>query len=318
MKLSLFKGDVENISKLSDRPNIENGYTSNTLKALFDKSGVDIKEYINTVLIEELASTAFDASGAERIGSAIIDTVPGETVQEKLVALSNQINGLANGTIPDGSITPEKFSPVISAFLTSASIRSKVFDKPGEHSFAVERSGTYKFTMSGGGAGGGVDPSNIHHQLGGGGGASVILWIDLKEGDSCTLSVGEGGEGMTTDGTAFVSHAKAGGNTMLTVNGKVIATAEGGMVGKERRAMAIGGSINHNGGYPKSGKYYGTTGGEVVFDLGGDSFLGEGAAYISDVPGIGGGGYAGKYHGSGVYKKGYSGGNGCVIVEYMM
>ena len=139
MKITSFSKDVENISKLSDRPNIENGYTANALKELFDKAGVDIKEYINTVLIEELASTADYSSGADRIGSGNIDTVPGETVQEKLTTLSVQVNNLANGVIPDGSVTPDKFSPEIANFLRTASIRAEFYGNVGKSTFVVER-----------------------------------------------------------------------------------------------------------------------------------------------------------------------------------
>ena len=49
MKITSFAKDVKNISKLSDRPNIENGYSPAALKELFDKAGVDIKEYINKI-----------------------------------------------------------------------------------------------------------------------------------------------------------------------------------------------------------------------------------------------------------------------------
>ena len=317
MKITLFSKDVENISKLSDRPNIENGYTANALKEIFDKAGVDIKEYINNVLIEELASRADHYSGADKIGSGTIDTVPGETLQDKLVVLSAQVNDLANGTIPDGSVTPDKFSPEVAAFLTSASIRAKMFTKVGSNTFTVPRDGTYKFTVVGAGAGGGVDNSLALRKQGGGSGAVAVLWIDLRAGDVCVMSIGEGGEGQAVDGTNLVDDAKDGGSTTLTINGVTVATAGGGLFGMERRAVAMGGTYNISGGYPKAEECYGNTFGDMEFSIGGDTILGNGGAFADDAVGIGGGGYAGRYIGSGIYYKGYRGGDGAVLVEYM-
>lgn len=54
MAITLFNKDVENISQLSDLPNAEEGYSSAELKAIFDKAGVDIKDFINNSLIPEL------------------------------------------------------------------------------------------------------------------------------------------------------------------------------------------------------------------------------------------------------------------------
>ena len=54
MAITLFNKDVENVSQLSDLPNSEQGLTSAQLKAVFDKAGVDIKDFLNTSLIPEL------------------------------------------------------------------------------------------------------------------------------------------------------------------------------------------------------------------------------------------------------------------------
>jgi len=315
--MTRFNDDVENISKLSDRPNIEDGYTAASLKALFDKAGVDIKKYINTVLLPELESTKAGESGADKIGSAPIASVPGNSVQAKLKALSEQINGIVNGTIPDGSVTPEKFSPEIAAFLTSASIRVNLYTEPGSHTFTVSRDGTYKFTVTGGGGGGGVDPDNTSHKLGGGGGATAVVFADLKSGDVCLLNVGAGGHGLVVTGNSLTTHASDGTGSSLTVNGALVATAEGGCAKKGKRAVATGGQINYSGGYPKAGDYYGTTGGEIELCFGGDSKLGNGAAFSEDTPGIGGGGCCGRYYGSGIYGAGTDGGSGAVMIEYM-
>lgn len=54
MAIPLFNVDVENVSLLSDLPNSEDGLTSAQLKAVFDKAGVDIKDYINSTLVPNI------------------------------------------------------------------------------------------------------------------------------------------------------------------------------------------------------------------------------------------------------------------------
>ena len=317
MKLTNFNKEVDNISRLSDRPNVEDGYTAASLKALFDKAGVDIKDYINQVLLPELEATKNGESGADRIGSGEIPSVPGSSVQAKLISLSEQVNGIVNGVIPDGSVTPEKFAPEIAAFLTSASMRVNMYTEPGTHTFTVGRDGTYKFTLTGGGGGGGVELSNTHRKLGGGGGATAVVFVDLKAGDECILNVGMGGQGLQVTGSTLTAHAAEGKESTLSVNGTLIAKAGGGCADIGKRAVASGGTINYSGGYPKAGDYYGTTGGDIELCFGGDSVLGNGASFKDDVPGIGGGGCSGKYYGSATYGAGTNGGNGAVMIEYM-
>ncbi len=315
MKLTSFNCDVNNVSKLADRPNIENGYTSSALKEIFDKAGVDIKDYINTVLIEELASAADGKSGADRIGSGTIDAVVGDTVQDKLVTMSRRINDLANGTLPDGSVTPEKFSPVIASFLTSASVRAEIYKTPGNYTFEVKRNGTYKITLVGGGSGGGVSHVNSYCSLAGGGGASALLWLDLEEGERCQIKVGKGGSGLKVVGTVFESNPEPGEDTSFSLNGELVATAGGAPFGLEKRAVAEGGDVNYSGGYPKAGDYFSS--GTLEYTIGGDSYLGNGAAFVNDIAGIGGGGYVGKYLGNSIYYAGGNGGDGAVIIEYI-
>ncbi len=318
MKLTTLKEDLKNISKLPDRPNLEAGYTSEEVKALFDKAGESIKNYINTVLIEEISSTAHSSSGADRVGSGEIDTLPGDTVQEKLISAASQIKDLANGTLPDGSVTPEKFSPEISAFLTSASVRCDKFFEVGEHTFTVERDGTYKVTAVGGGAGGGMDPADLLHSLGGGAGASAVAWLELEKGDVLTLNIGAGGKGLYTNEKGNYVNAESGENTTVKLGSETLITAEGGLLSLGSVAKAVGGDLNYSGGYAKVGRFYNSSSSPaVLFTVGGDSLLGRGACFESDMAGIGGGGFAGKNISAGVYVDGTDGGNGAVIIEYM-
>lgn len=57
MAYTRFNTDVENVSHLSDLPNEEDGLSAAALKAVFDKAGVDIKDFINNTLIPELSAS---------------------------------------------------------------------------------------------------------------------------------------------------------------------------------------------------------------------------------------------------------------------
>lgn len=54
MALTKMTEDVNNIQKLSDRPNEIDGLTSAELKEKFDKAGADIQTYLNSTLTTEL------------------------------------------------------------------------------------------------------------------------------------------------------------------------------------------------------------------------------------------------------------------------
>ena len=57
MAIPLFEEDMEIISKLGTRPKEENGVSESQLKALFDRSGVLIKKFLNEVLIPQMNMT---------------------------------------------------------------------------------------------------------------------------------------------------------------------------------------------------------------------------------------------------------------------
>lgn len=54
MALTKLTADLKNIQKLSDTPNTTEGLTADELKALWDKAGTDIQDYINDILTVEL------------------------------------------------------------------------------------------------------------------------------------------------------------------------------------------------------------------------------------------------------------------------
>jgi hypothetical protein len=77
MSLSKFTGDTNNIQSLPDQPSI----SASELKAKFDKTGADIKEYINNTLTEE------------------IDTELGNKANSNNVYNKNEVDELTNGII---------------------------------------------------------------------------------------------------------------------------------------------------------------------------------------------------------------------------
>lgn len=54
MALTKMTTSVTNIQSLSDLPNTTDGLTSSELKTRFDKAGMDLKDYLNATLTEEL------------------------------------------------------------------------------------------------------------------------------------------------------------------------------------------------------------------------------------------------------------------------
>jgi hypothetical protein len=72
--------DMDVIAKLADRPNDTQGLTAAQLKARFDKSGVDIQDYINNTLLPYLESDA----AAGNMGIDPITGLDAETVQAAL------------------------------------------------------------------------------------------------------------------------------------------------------------------------------------------------------------------------------------------
>ena len=107
MAFTRMTASVENVSALANKPNVEGTPPLNPdqLKAVFDKAGVDIQDYINNTLLDEM-----EADGAENIGVTEITGVNGDTVQDALEDLKSQLDGVSQGSVPVGSITTEKLA----------------------------------------------------------------------------------------------------------------------------------------------------------------------------------------------------------------
>jgi len=69
-----------------------------------------LKAYLNGTLIAELESAEAGQSGADRIGSAAIAYVAGDTVRAQIADIKRQIDDVSAGTLPDGTITANKLA----------------------------------------------------------------------------------------------------------------------------------------------------------------------------------------------------------------
>ena len=69
-----------------------------------------LRDYINDTLLLALESKAAGQSGAERIGSAAIDSVFGDTVYAQIADIKAQIDNIVAGSVADGTITEHKLA----------------------------------------------------------------------------------------------------------------------------------------------------------------------------------------------------------------
>lgn len=94
---------VRVIRDLPNRPTGTGHMSAAALKAAFDQAAENIKTAVNQ-MIGQLESSG----GAAEIGFRRSAEVPADTVQDAIENVQSQIAGVALGSIPDGSITPEK------------------------------------------------------------------------------------------------------------------------------------------------------------------------------------------------------------------
>lgn len=319
MKFRTLDSDLSNVSKLPDTPTLENGYTPDALKKTFDRAGEQIREYINGVLIEELESFEAQKSGADKIGSGYIETVSGSSVQEKLENLASQVQDISNATIPDGTITPEKFLPSVEKFITEGSEHYAFYSEPGTYTFIPTRNGNHRITVQGAGGGGStIDTYSV--PCGGSSGAACIGWFFLEKGKEYTVNVGEGGKCLTlNENSKLVSEAEKGGSSSFFDGETELLFADGGGVKKNISGVALsrGGVICKSGEFPLVSdiKYSDT----LSFAIGAPSHFSSCTKYYTIEAGAGAGGYGADYSLSlGKYSTaGSRGGNGAVLIEWM-
>lgn len=81
--------------------------TSDQVKANFDSRAEELKDKVNA-LIDDLMATTNGDSGAHNIGVQPIEGLTGNNLYEVLQSIKNSISSVALGTIPDNSITNSK------------------------------------------------------------------------------------------------------------------------------------------------------------------------------------------------------------------
>lgn len=315
MKFTSFDKNVSHVASLPDTPTLENGYTSTALKQTFDRAGEEIKEYINETLLFEL-----EGEGASvKIGCSPIETVEGTNVQTVLENISRQVQDISNASIPEGTVTPDKFIPSVSAFITEGSLRACLFDTNGTYTFVPTRTGNYKITVQGAGGGGGVGGTWLV-PLGGCSGACTIGYTRLVAGKEYTLVVGRGGQGLlkSDDGT-LISKAEKGTASGFYDNGTELFFAEGGDAGCNNPDIAEsrGGIICMRGDRYVASLVNNNH--DLEFAIGASSYFGKGALCESTGAQTGAGGYGSEYSYS-IYiytRNGTAGGDGAILIEWV-
>lgn len=313
MGFTKFEKDISYVCALPDAPTLENGYTPKSLKQTFDRAGEDLKGFINESLIPELES------GSEKIGCKKIENINGNTLQSVLESLALKIQEIANGAVPDGSVTPDKFVDSVRDFITSGSLRRRVFLEAGEYTFTPTRSGVYKVEVQGAGGGGSLVASYPYkYSYGGGGGAWGSSYLTLEKGVEYIITVGRGGKGLVAVDGKRVSDAECGENSSVLCGDDILISAGGGKIKKHADGYATSekAEIKTFGGYPVFSNL--SSDGECEFRQGGASHFGQGALDENHGANAGAGGYGAKYSAVyNTYESGGDGADGAVIIEWV-
>lgn len=106
MPFERFLKNMEIVAQLDDEPNDVGGLTAGELKEKFDEGGQAVKEYLNGTLLPGLEGEA----AAGDIGALPFGKVTGTDVQTQLRQISDSVEQVALGQIPDGSIGADKLA----------------------------------------------------------------------------------------------------------------------------------------------------------------------------------------------------------------
>jgi len=105
MSLPRIEVDLGYVSKLDDNPNDVGGLDAAELKAVFDKAGLTLQEYINTTLIPQIESdieaAALGIGGGGQIG---IEKLPDKSIG----TLKLEDGSVTTSILADGSVTGAK------------------------------------------------------------------------------------------------------------------------------------------------------------------------------------------------------------------
>lgn len=149
MALTTFDKDVENISALSDQPNDNDGLSADELKALFDKAGVDIKDYINNVLIPELVEQIAAAARGIATDNIPASILTNYSITENKLSQEEGLEAVVTNAIRNYAITKEKLSRALQQSLDTMisniqTLQNQMPNKTEDSSLAtVAKSGSY-------------------------------------------------------------------------------------------------------------------------------------------------------------------------------
>lgn len=79
---------------LGNQPNSDDGLTANVIKARYDQAANDIKTYLNSTLLAELAAVTDGDSGADNIAATAITGLSGTTVQALLESVNSKVTAI--------------------------------------------------------------------------------------------------------------------------------------------------------------------------------------------------------------------------------
>jgi len=125
MAYSKITDDMNIIQALPDEPNDVGGLTAAQLKAKFDEAGNKIKTAFNN-LVDELNESGTGGGSASEISFERTAGVPEDNVQDAIENVQEQIAGISQGTVADGSITTVKLADnaVTTAKMADGSVTS--------------------------------------------------------------------------------------------------------------------------------------------------------------------------------------------------
>lgn len=114
-----FDTDVENIQKLGDQPNDTDGLSADELKYLFDKAGMDLKDFINNVCLPEIFY-AVDAAARGVTQEGLSGSVLNDnSVTDSKLSKTEGNEAVTTLTIRNQAVTLQKLSTQVQNLLSN-------------------------------------------------------------------------------------------------------------------------------------------------------------------------------------------------------
>lgn len=114
-----FDTDVENIQKLGDQPNDTDGLSADELKYLFDKASMDLKSFINTIMLPEIFY-AVDAAARgvtqEGLNGSVIQD---NSITDSKLSKDEGSEAVTTLTIRNQAVTMAKLSSQVQTLLSN-------------------------------------------------------------------------------------------------------------------------------------------------------------------------------------------------------